>query len=132
MNIFESITISGLDQTRLPRVRKESYIDLFFSLSCQAPEEWCEDFNVLGRRIDPAAKIDKNSRLTIDTYINDMDRIPAHLDELKLAVDECNQQYSEKLRLRALALAAENAELDGAGGEQQRLNLIVASLKFDD
>ena len=131
MNIFETITISGLDQTRLPRVRKESYIDLFFSLSSQAPEEWCEDFNALGRHIDPAAKIDKNSRLTIDTYVNNMDRIPAHLVELKLAVDECNQQYAEKLRLRALALAAENAALDGAGGEQQRLNLIIASLEFD-
>lgn len=132
MNTFESITISGLDDTRLPRIRKEAYIDLHYKLSCQVPEEWCEDFNVLGRRIDPAAKIDKNSRLTIDTYINDMEKIPAHFAEIKQAVNECNQQYAEKLRQRALALAAENAELGGAGGEQQRLNLIIASLNFDN
>ncbi len=132
MNTFEAIKISGFDETRLPRVRKEAYIDLHFKLSRQAPEDWCEDFNVLGRMINPAAKIDKTSRLTIDTYINDMDRIPAHLDELKLAVSECNQQYAEKLRQRALDLAAESAALAGEGGEQHRLNLIVAALDFDD
>lgn len=132
MNAFESIRISGLDETRPPRIRKEAYVDLYFKLSSQAPEEWCEDFNILGRRINPAAKIDKTSRLTIDTYINDMDYIPAHLAELKLVVSECNQQYSEKLHQRELAMAAENSELEGAGGEQQRLNAIVAALEFDD
>lgn len=132
MTSFEPIRISGFDETRLPRIRKEAYIDLHFRMSSKAPEEWCEDFNVLGRQIAPAAKIDKNSGLTIDTYINDMDRIPAHLAELKQAVDECNRQYAEKLRQRALALAAESAALAGEGGEQQRLNLIVAALKFDD
>ena len=132
MNSFESIRINGVDETRPPRIRKEAYIDLYFRMSCEAPEEWCEDFNVLGRQIVPAAKIDKNSRLIIDTYVNDMNNIPAHLAELKLTVDECNQQYAEKLQQRELALAAENAALAGEVGEQQRLNAIVATLVFDD
>ena len=88
MNSFESIRINGVDETRPPRIRKEAYIDLYFRMSCEAPEEWCEDFNVLGRQIVPAAKIDKNSRLIIDTYVNDMNNIPAHLAELKLTVDD--------------------------------------------
>lgn len=132
MNTFESIRISGVDESRPPRVRKEAYIDLYFRLSCEAPEEWCEDFNVLGRQIVPAAKVDKNSRLVIETYVNDMNKIPAHLAELKLTVDECNQQYAEKLRQRELALAAENAALAGEVGEQQQLNAIIAALEFDD
>ena len=132
MNTFDEIRISGIDESRPPRVRKEAYIDLHFSLSRQVPDDWCEDFNALGRGISPAAKIDKNTCLTIDTYVNDMDRIPAQLAELKEAVNECNRRYIEKLRQRELALAAENAALQGEGGEQQRLNLIVAALEFDD
>ena len=132
MNSFEEIRISGIDPARPPRIRKESYIDLHFSLSRQVPDDWCEDFNALGRRINPAAKIDKNTCLTIDTYVNDMERIPSQLAELKQAVGECNRQYIERLRQRELALAAENAMLQGEGGEQQRLNLIVAALEFDD
>ena len=132
MTAFEEIRISGIDETRPPKVRKESYIDLHFMLSRQVPEDWCEDFNVFGRRINPAAKIDKNSCLTIDTYVNDMDRIPLQLTELKEAVTECNRQYLEKLRQRELALAAEKTALEGEGGEQQRLNLIVSALEFDD
>ena len=132
MITFEEIKISGIDEARLPKIRKESYIDLHFKLSRQAPEDWCEDFNVFGRRINPTAKIDKKSCLTIDTYVNDMDRIPLQLAELKEAVTECNSQYLEKLKQRALALAAENVALQGEGGEQQRLNLIIAGLVFDE
>jgi len=132
MTPFEEIKISGIDEARPPKIRKEAYIDLHFRLSRQVPEDWCEDFNVFGRRISPAAKIDKSSCLVIDTYVNDMDRIPLQLAELKEAVSECNKQYLEKLRQRELALAAENAALQGEGGEQQRLNLIIAGLEFDD
>ena len=132
MNGFDDIRISGVDDTRPPRMRKEGYIDLYFTLSRQVPDEWCEDFNAIGRRITPSAKIDKNSRLTIDTYVNDMERIAAQLAELKEAVEDCNRQYVEKLRQRELALAAENALLQGEGGEQQRLNSIIAALEFDD
>lgn len=132
MNSFDEIRISGIDESRPPRIRKEAYIDLHFSLSRKVPEDWCEDFNALGRRISPAAKIDNNTCLTIDTYVNDIDRIPTLLAELKEAVDECNRQYLEKLRQRELALVAENAALQDEGGEQQRLNLIVSALEFDD
>jgi len=132
MTPFEEIKISGIDEARPPKIRKEAYIDLHFRLSRQVPEDWCEDFNVFGRSISPAAKIDKSSCLVIDTYVNDMDRIPLQLAELKEAVSECNKQYLEKLRQRELALAAENAALQGEGGEQQRLNLIIAGLDFDD
>ena len=60
MSSFEEIRIISIDEARPPRVRKEAYIDLFFKLSHKAPLDWCEEFNALGRQINPAAKIDKN------------------------------------------------------------------------
>jgi hypothetical protein len=130
MSAFEEIRIQGIDEDRPPRMRKEAYIDLYFKLSHKAPLDWCEDFNVLGRQINPAAKIDKNTGECIDTYTNDMDGIQSHLNEIKQTVIDCNEQYLEKIRQRAAALAASNAELVGQDGEQHRLNLIISALEF--
>lgn len=131
MTSFNEIKIIGFDEDRLPRVRKEAYIDLFYQLSEEAPEEWCEDFERYGRQIHPPAKVDKSKRCFINTYINDMNDIPVQFEQLKLAVLECNAQYREKLRQREEALARENANLSMQGGKQYELNEIVASLKFD-
>ena len=61
-----------------------------------------------------------------------MDKIPLQLIELKEAVEECNRQYLDKIRQRELAQAAANSALQGEGGEQQRLNMIIAGLDFDN
>lgn len=126
------IRIIGIDEQRPPRVRKEAYIDLFFRLSTKAPEDWCEDFNALGRRITPSPKINKAQGECIETYVKDMALIPAHLAEVKQVVSECNRQYQQKLDDKARALAASNANLQGQDGEQYKLNQIVAALDFDD
>ena len=130
MSLFEEIKILGVDEQRPPRIRKEAYIDLFFKLSRKAPLDWCEDFNALGRQMDPTAKIDKNAGECIDTYIKDMDSIQSHLDEIKQTIVDCNEQYEEKIRQRELASAASNAELMGQDGEQHKLNVIIAALRF--
>lgn len=131
MSSFEEVKITGIDLDRPPQVRKESYIDLFFKLSSEAPLEWCEDFNALGRRLSPSAKIGKTTVDCIDTYANDMEKIPSQLNEIKQTVKECNEQYQEKIKLKAAALAASNAALQGQGGEQDKLNKIIATLAFD-
>ncbi len=130
MSSFEEIRIISIDEARPPRVRKEAYIDLFFKLSNKAPLDWCEDFNALGRQINPAAKIDKNLGESIETYVNDMAGIQSHLNEIKQTVVECNAQYLEKIRQRQLADAASNAALLGQDGEQARLNQIISALEF--
>lgn len=130
MSSFEEIKIAGIDLDRPPQMRKESYIDLFYKLSAKPPSDWCEDFNALGRQLSPAAKIDKTSGECIDTYTNDMEKIPSQLGEIKQAVKDCNEQYLEKIKLKALELAASNAALQGQGGEQEKLNQIIASLDF--
>jgi hypothetical protein len=68
MSSFEEIRIISIDEARPPRVRKEAYIDLFFKLSHKAPLDWCEEFNALGRQINPAAKIDIPRQKSIKTW----------------------------------------------------------------
>ena len=131
MTQFNKIKIIGIDASRPPRVRKESYIDLFYQLSEDAPEEWCEDFADFGRQVNPLAKIDKIKPGFISTYVNDMDAIPRHFEQLKQAVVDCNTQYLEKLRQREQALARENAVAREQGGQQYKLDEIIASLDFD-
>jgi hypothetical protein len=130
MSNFEELKIVGFDDSRPPRVRKEAYIDLHFSLSHKAPEDWCEDFNHLGRQVNPSPKIDVNKGVCIDSYVSSMDLITEHLDAVKSVLANCNSQYIEKLRQQEIALAASNSALHGQGGEQNRLNQIVAAIDF--
>ena len=132
MQGISDIKIIGIDEKRPPRVRKEPYIDLFFKLSRKAPEAWCEDFNKLGKKLDPPVKIDKTEGLFIDAYVRDMNYIPAHLDKVKNNIVACNEQYMERVRQRELAAAARNAPLSENQGAQSKLNTIIAALKFDD
>lgn len=130
MAMFNEIKISGFDPDRPPRVRKESYIDLFYQLSEEAPEEWCDDFETFGRHLNPRAKVDRATRGFINSYVNDMSVIPKNLEQLKLAVFECNTQYIEKLKQRAQDMARESQNLKDQGGLQFKLNEIIESLDF--
>jgi len=131
MSDIKDIKIVGIDEDRPPRIRKEAYIDLFFKLSEKVPMDWCEDFNSVGRQSSPSVKIDKNAGLFIDAYVNDMTQIPVQLEKIKKLVKACNEQYMEKIRQKNLALAASHAALEGKSNEQDRLNQLVATLKFD-
>lgn len=131
MTQFNEIKIIGIDLNRPPRIRKEAYIDLFYQLSENAPEEWCEDFASFGRQVIPLAKIDKSNPGFISTYVNDMDAIPRQFEQLKQAVIDCNKQFLEKISERAITLAKDNAALREQGGQQYRLNEIIAALDFD-
>ena len=131
MTQLTAITITGIDPGRPPRIRKEAYIDLYFVLSEDPPEDWCEDFNALGRRVNPMAKVDIKQRGFINTYANAMDAIPAHFAEIKQAVADCNTQYLEKIQQRASDLARDNAASGKAEGPQQQLNAIIESLDFE-
>ena len=85
MTTTNEIRIIGFDPSRPPRIRKESYIDLYFALSAKAPTEWCEDFNIMGRRVNPSPKIDAAKGEFIASYVSNMDQIAPHLALLKKA-----------------------------------------------
>ncbi len=132
MSDINDIKVIGFDNDRPPRIRKEAYIDLYFQLSQKAPLDWCEDFNALGRKVNPSPKIDKNKGLHIETYVNNMSLIAQQLASVKALLLECNQQYQQKIDEKARILAASNASLQGQDGEQFKLNQIVDALSFDD
>ena len=131
MNSISDIKIIGIDEERPPRMRKQSYIDLFFKLSIKPPVDWCDDFNALGHKIEPAAKIDKTKGNVIETWVREMDLIPDHLEKIKKTVTRCNQQYLEKVEKMRQAAALKDASAVGMDGQQNKLNGIIANLNFD-
>lgn len=124
-----TINIVGIDQQRPPRVRKEAYIDLVLKLSDKAPAAWIDLFDALGRRIDPAVKMEKAPGDCIVAWVRAMDDIPAHFEKIKQTVQTCNVQYQELLqqRLEAAQISSESA----ASQQQAKLNAIIAALNFD-
>lgn len=130
LNIHD-IKIVGIDEEHPPSMRKEAYIDLFFKLSHKAPSDWCEAFNTLGHRINPPVKISTSKGIIMETWVRDMNQIQEHLDKIKVKIKQCNQQYIEKIKRDALALATRNASMTGLSGEQNRLNLIISELDFN-
>jgi hypothetical protein len=129
---ISDIKIIGIDKDRPPRIRKESYIDLFFRLSTKVPPEWCDEFNALGRQIVPSPKMDKTQGDCIETYVKDMGLIVDHLADLKKTVARCNLVYQEKMAEKARVLAATNASLHSQDGKQNVLNQIIDTLDFSD
>jgi hypothetical protein len=131
MNSISDIKIIGIDEERPPRMRKAAYIDLYFKLSTKPPPDWCDDFNALAHKIEPAAKIDKIKGNVIETWVREMDLIPGHLEKIKKTVTRCNQQYMEKALKKQLAAALKDAAVVGLDGHQNRLNEIITALNFD-
>jgi hypothetical protein len=130
MQAIDDIKIVSIDFERPPMIRKEAYIDLYFKLSGKAPMDWCEDFNILGRQIEPGVKIEKNDGLCVEAWVKDMNHIASHLEEIKQTILDCNEQYIEKARQKQLALLAANASEVGKDSDQFKLNEIIADLKF--
>jgi len=131
MQDINNIKIVGIDNDRPPKIRKEAYIDLFFKLSEKAPLDWCEDFNTLSLRMNPAVKIAKNDGLCVEAWVRDMNDIAPQLEKIKQKILDCNEQYIEKARQKQLAmLAANSSGSSAANSKQLKLNEIVAALNF--
>jgi hypothetical protein len=131
MEGISDLRIIGIDEMRPPRIRKEPYINLFFKLTHEAPKEWCEDLNRLVAKGGYPAKIEPAKGLFIETWVRKPEEIQTALDELKQAVSTCNDAYIARIQAEARA-AADVGDSSEEGGEQGRLNRIIAGLNFDD
>jgi len=130
---ISDIRIIGIDEKRPPKIRKEPYIDVIFKLSHQAPVDWCQDFNALLSKYPSAPKIKEGEGLYIEAWVRTPDEIVALLDQLKKKVAECNRRYIERVEISIRNAGDASAAVgQEQGGEQGRLNRIVAALKFDD
>ena len=133
MEGLSDIRIVGMDEKRPPVIRKEPYIDLYFKLSHQAPADWCREFNSLmtGHPAKPALK--EKEGLYIETWVRTPDEIVAMLDLLKKQIAECTRQYIERVEASTRsANEARAAQAQEDGGEQGRLNRIIAGLDFSE
>jgi len=127
-----NIEIVGIDEKRAPIIRKEPYIDLFFQLSQKVPEDWCEDFNELTKKLNPPIKIDKSKALFIETYVRDMNQIVKHLETIKRKIITCNENYIKRCQERELAAQVKMSQAQGVSGKQAQLNAIINSLIYKD
>lgn len=127
MDGISDIRIVGIDDKRRPRIRKEPYINLYFTLSHKAPADWCSDFNRLVANNSYQTKIKEDEGLYIETWVRTPDEISGQLAYLKEMAARCIDEYIEKIN----AATRDTSEQLEEGGEQGRLNAIIAGLNFD-
>ena len=131
MEGISDIKIVGLDTNRPPRVRKEPYIDLFFTLSHQVPADWCEVFNSLTSSQKITANIDATARTHIDTWVRSMEDIPKHLSVLQRLVAEAIKRYIDHVIKQRSDTSGVVDIAKETSGEQGRLNKIINGLNFE-
>jgi hypothetical protein len=132
MEGISDIRITGIDERRPPRIRKEPYIDLCFRLSHKAPLDWCQDFTDHLSKLDFPVKIDTDECLYIETWVRTQEEIVGHLQLLKKAVAECNARYIAKIEASERDRDGQIDDLAREAGPQGQLNRIIAALDFSD
>lgn len=132
MQGISDIRITGIDEKRPPRIRREPYIDLCFRLTHKAPIDWCHDFTDSQSKAAFPSKIDTNECLYIETWVRTQEEIVPHLQKLKKAVAECNARYIEKIEASERDRDGNIDALAQEAGPQGQLNRIIAALDFND
>ncbi|MCW9014788.1 MAG: hypothetical protein OQL06_13505 [Gammaproteobacteria bacterium] len=132
MEGISDIKIIGIDERRPPVIRKVPYIDLFFQLTHKAPEDWCYDFNSMMSKFPGTPKINEKDGLYIESWVKAPDDIVDYLEQLKIKVAQCSEEYIQRIELATRKAQDANASLKEEPGEQGRLNRIIASLNFDE
>lgn len=132
MEGISDIRVCGMDPKRPPRIQKEPYINLYFTLNHKAPDDWCSAFNDLMSHGEFSVKIEPDEGLYIETWVRLPDEIEPALDGIKEAVTRCSEEYVTRVNLAAATAAQNGSKEKEELSEQGRLNRIVAGLKFDD
>lgn len=123
------IKLTGIDPKRPPHIRKEAYIDIYYQLSEKPPAAWCDLFDNLGRKIEPAVKVDKTTGDCIGAWVRDMEGIPGHFNQIKQKIAEANVQFEDMVLQQAARDSA--AKAGSQGSAQTRLNEILSALDFE-
>jgi hypothetical protein len=124
---ISDIRITGIDETRRPRILKEPYINLYFKLSHKVPADLCSEFNrLLGKNQFPA-RINEGEGLYVETWVRDQGEIASHLELLKKSLKQCVTNHIDKINA-ANAIKTGNVE---ASAEQLRLNALIDKLNYE-
>lgn len=121
----------GIDLERPPKIQRMPCIDLFFQLNEEATEDWCKEFNSIVGSPKYPVKVDTASKLFIETWVRKPEEIAAWLEEVKSLVVRGNEAYKKLLLARSVVANADSPGEVKISPEQEKLNGIVASLKYD-
>ncbi len=132
MEGISDIKIVGIDEKRPPVIMGAPYIDLFFKLSHQAPQDWCADFNALMSKHPGSPKIKQKEGLFIEAWVKTPELIVDYLELLKKSVTLCSDMYIERIEQAALDTKSINVSGVSEDSPQGRLNKIIAKLVFDE
>lgn len=132
MEGISDIKIVAVDSKRPPVIRKQPYIDLFFTFSHKVPLDWAHEFNALLSKHKLKAKVQPEEGLYIETWVRTPDDVDKHLELLQGKIKECSDAYIASLLLRASQKSDDNSALKNEMGEQGRLNKIIAELDFGE
>lgn len=127
MEGISDIRITGIDETRRPRILKEPYINLYFKLSHKVPEDISSEFNQLLGKHEYPARINESEGLVVETWVRAPEEIAPHLELLKKVIRQCVNNHINKIH-------AANATRSGdvqASAEQTRLNALIDKLNYD-
>ncbi len=127
---LEDLKIIGMDSNRPPLIKNVPYIDLVFTLSEKASESWCKNFNALFSKDENKASINLKNSIYIESWVKTMDKIPGHLDMLKIKVNECNEIHKLEQKAIAEATSNKNKSSKEEQGPQGQLNKIISQLDF--
>lgn len=130
MDGISDIRIVGIDERRMPRIRKEPYIDLFFKLSHKVPVDWCQDFNNLMSKHPGKPRIKEREGLFIDAWVKTIDDIAPFFETLKGKITQCNRLYIERAEAARRDPHQDNDSNSENSKEQDRLNRVIASLDY--
>ena len=132
MEGISDIKIVGIDEKRPPVIMGAPYIDLFFKLSHQAPQDWCADFNALMSKHPGSPKIKQKEGLFIEAWVKTPELIVDYLELLKKSVTLCSDMYIERIEQAARDTKSINVSGVSEDSPQGRLNKIIAKLVFDE
>ena len=127
---FTDLTIIGIDETRPPMLQTRPCIDLNFELSDIASPDWCKEFQIGVGKQRYSFKIDPEEGKFIETWVREPGEIEKALELAQSLVARGNDLYRAMLK-RQSGAPVETDTVVTITPAQQRLNDIVASLKFE-
>ncbi len=127
MSNSSTIKLIGIDPKRYPNLSKDNYIDISYQLSEKPPKNWYVIFNDIFKN-DGNVRIDLDSSQFIDTWVRDMEEIPARFKAIKESIELTNELYHKQL------IDDERANKDAynetKSAKSVRLDEIIESLDF--
>ena len=131
MTTPDPLRIIALDPKRLPVIRKEPYIELYFELSEEAPQLWREDYNARLNKNLSRPRVEADDGKYIRTWVRKPAEIAPHLKLMQKTAEQSNQQ-AVAAALERLAVQEGDEGSQTVSKDQVALNAAILALDFGE